>query len=164
MNELYGRVGAFLGATTLLVAMIPSSGTSSASPVASRSGAHASAPMSLNEAPTWLTAAVHRAYITASDGAAFDYFGVSVAVSGNTAVVGASGDTTQAGYGAGSAYVFVRSAGTTIEQAHLFASDGEATDNFGWSVGLSRDTAVVGAPDDDTSAGEDAGSAYVFWR
>jgi hypothetical protein len=118
----------------------------------------------MNEASPSLLAALSRAKIVASDGAALDYFGISVAVDGDTAVVGAFGDSTPAGQDAGSAYVFVRSGTTWTQQAKLTASDGNTTDNFGSSVAVDGDTAVVGADQDDTSAGEDAGSAYVFVR
>ena len=102
------------------------------------------------------------AKLTASDGAAVDYFGVSVSVSGDTAVVGAwSGDGIVAD--SGSAYVFVRSGTTWSEQAELTASDGAADDWFGFAVSVSGDTAVVGADYDDDN-GMNSGSAYVFVR
>ena len=104
------------------------------------------------------------AHLFASDGAASDIFGVSVAISGDTAVVGAGDDDTAGGTNAGSAYVFVRSDGVWTEQTHLFAFDGAANDLFGGSVAISGDTVVVGAPLDDTLGGVDAGSAYVFVR
>ena len=71
---------------------------------------------------------------------------VSVSVSGDTVVVGASGDDTPGGADAGSAYVFVRSGTTWTEQQKLLASDGAAGDHFGGSVSVSGDTVVVGAP------------------
>ena len=102
--------------------------------------------------------------LSASDGAAYDNFGNSVSISGDTAMVGAPRDDTSAGLDAGSAHVFVRSGTTWTEQQKLVASDGSMVDNFGMSVSLATDTAVVGADSDDTPAGEDAGSAYVFVR
>ena len=107
---------------------------------------------------TW----TQQAKLTASDAAADDLFGISVAVAGDTAVVGAYFDDTPAGTDAGSAYVFVRSGGTWTQQAKLTASDAAASDQFGVSVAVAGDTAVVGAYVDDTPAGDDAGSAYVF--
>jgi ribonuclease BN (tRNA processing enzyme) len=105
--------------------------------------------------------------LTASDAAADDIFGVSVAVSGDTAVVGARGDDDD-GPDSGSAYVFTRdAAGTWSEQQKLTASDAAAGDGFGCSVALSGDTVVVGAnrSDDFTvSLPFDTGSAYVFTR
>ena len=100
------------------------------------------------------------AKLTASDGAANDWFGGSVSVSGDTAVVVAPWDDDN-GTGSGSAYVFVRSGSSWIEQDKLIASDGAAGDHFGSSVSVSGDTAVVGASYDDYS-GAYTGSAYVF--
>ena len=51
-----------------------------------------------------------------------------------------------------------------MQQAHLFASDGAPGDGFGGSVAISGGTVVIGARGDDTSAGADAGSAYIFVR
>ncbi|NOT01042.1 MAG: PKD domain-containing protein [Phycisphaerales bacterium] len=105
--------------------------------------------------------------LTASDAGAVDFFGVSVSVSGNTAVVGAVHDD-DAGSNSGSAYVFVRSGGVWTEQQKLTASDGEPRDEFGFSVSVSGDTAVVGARFDDDACPSvlncSAGSAYVFVR
>ena len=101
---------------------------------------------------------------TASDGAAGDKFGISVSVSGNTAVVGAYADDIGGTTNQGSAYVFVRSAGLWTEQQKLIASDGAASDQFGVSVSVSGDTAVVGAYADDVGANTAQGSAYVFVR
>src|SRR6266536_2301396 len=123
-----------------------------------------SAQPNLREAPPTLIDAINRAKLTAPDGAAFDYFGDSVAVDGDTAMVGASMDDTPSGTDAGSAHVFVRSGTTWTEQAHLTAPDGAAFDSFGVSVAVDGDTAVVGAYLDDTPGGSDAGSAYVFVR
>ena len=101
--------------------------------------------------------------LTASDGAATDVFGHSVSLSGDTVIVSSPGDDDY-GMSSGSAYVFVRSGASWSEQAKLTASDGAASDNFGWSVSLSGDTAVVGARLDDVGANGDQGSAYVFVR
>ncbi len=97
------------------------------------------------------------AKLTASDAAADDVFGGSVAVSGDTVVVGAE----NAG-SFGSAYVFVRSGGTWSQQAILTASDLVDKDHFGFSVAISGDTAVVGSVA-ETSVSR-SGSAYVFVR
>jgi hypothetical protein len=103
-----------------------------------------------------------QAKLRASDAERNQSFGVSVAVLGDTALVGASDDD-DAGPGSGSAYVFVRSGTTWSQQAKLRASDAAAFDRFGWSVALSGDTALVGASDDDDD-GNVSGSAYVFVR
>jgi hypothetical protein len=102
--------------------------------------------------------------LNASDGAANDYFGVSVALSGDTALVGAYLDDVGANTNQGSAYVFTRSGTTWSQQEQLTASDGAASDQFGYSVALSGDTALVGAYLDDVGANTDQGSAYVFTR
>jgi hypothetical protein len=102
--------------------------------------------------------------LTASDGAAVDWFGLPVAVSGETIVVGAYLDDIGADTDQGSAYVFVRSGAAWSQQQKLTAADGAAYDNFGTSLAISGDTAVVGAPYDDVGADTDQGSAYVFVR
>src|SRR6266498_686609 len=101
-----------------------------------------------------------QAKLTASDAASGDRFGDAVGISGNTVVVGAS----DAASDAGSAYVFVRSGTSWSQQAMLTASDAAVFDLFGRALAVSGDTAVVGAISDDTDAGPDAGSAYVFVR
>ncbi|CAK0818547.1 unnamed protein product [Prorocentrum cordatum] len=100
--------------------------------------------------------------LVASDGAANDYFGDSVAVSSDGArvVVGATGDDDQ-GANSGSAYVLDGATGERLFK--LVASDGAAGDSFGYSVSVSSDGArvVVGATGDDDQ-GTNSGSAYVF--
>jgi hypothetical protein len=108
---------------------------------------------------TW----TQQAKLLASDSTAGDKFGASVAVDGNTAVIGAWGNDDE-GLNTGSAYIFVQAVnGTWTQQAKLLASDGAAYDLFGYSVAVFADTAVIGAYGDDDK-GEDAGSAYVFVR
>jgi hypothetical protein len=110
------------------------------------------------------TSWTQQAKLTPTDGATADQFGVSVSVSGNTAVVGTWGDD-DLGNSSGSAYVFVRSGTSWTQQAKLLAGDGAAADQFGVSVSVSGDTALIGANlDDDDAHGSDAGSAYVFVR
>ena len=100
------------------------------------------------------------AKLVAADAAAGDVFGITVAVSGDILVVGAPGDS-DAGVNSGSAYVFTRVGGGWSQQAKLTATDAAAGDQFGASVAVSGDTAVLGAPVDD-DAGSSSGSAYVF--
>jgi len=99
--------------------------------------------------------------LTASDAATLNYFGTSVAISGDTAIVGAP--EYPVGGEAGSAYVFTRSGSTWTEQQKLTASDGSEYDNFGYSVSIDGDTVVIGAQGDD-NVGSSSGSAYVFTR
>jgi len=103
-----------------------------------------------------------QAKLTAADGAAADQFGISVAVSGDTALVGANLADAR-GLDSGSAYVFVRSGTSWSQQAKLTAADGANGDNFGASVALLEDTALVGVPN-DRHLGAASGSAYLFVR
>ncbi len=103
--------------------------------------------------------------LTASDAAQGDKFGISVAVSGDTVVVGAD-ENEDAGSQSGSAYVFDRDQGGNNnfgEVKKLTASDAAQADLFGGSVSISGDTVVVGAHGND-DAGSRSGSAYVFGR
>ncbi|MFC1962736.1 hypothetical protein ACFLWB_01895 [Chloroflexota bacterium] len=103
------------------------------------------------------------AKLTASDGAAYGYFGSSVSISEDTLVVGSVNDDDN-GPASGSAYVFVRNEDDSWnQQAKLTASDGAARDGFGSSVSISEDTLVVGSYYDDDN-GVESGSAYVFVR
>ena len=97
-----------------------------------------------------------QAELTASDGAPGDFFGLSVAISGSTVVVGAPIKNSVLG----AVYVFVRSGTAWSQQAELTASDGAPGDEFGWSVAISRSTVVVGAPIKNSAVG----AAYVFVR
>jgi hypothetical protein len=130
--------------------------------------------------------AFEQAYLKASNTDRQDYFGRSVAIDGDTLVVGAeyeSSDATgvngsQANNDAsrsGAAYVFVRSGSMWTQQAYLKASNTEADDFFGSAVAISGDTIVVGAYGEDSGAtginGNQAdntrtnsGAAYVFTR
>jgi hypothetical protein len=98
--------------------------------------------------------------LTASDAAIGDSFGRSVALEGDTALIGADGDD-DGGAGSGSVYVFTRAGNTWTQQQKLTASDAGAGDVFGISVALDGDTALIGAERDD-DGGTESGSAYVF--
>jgi uncharacterized repeat protein (TIGR03803 family) len=101
---------------------------------------------------TW----TQQAELTASDTVTGELFGVSVAISDSTAVVGAIGYNVSFG----AVYVFVRSGTTWTQQAELTASDGVADDGLGYSVAVSGSTVVAGAPGKNSSTG----AAYVFVR
>jgi len=103
-----------------------------------------------------------QAKLTASDGAAYDWFGCSVSVSGDSAVVGAFQDDDN-GSRSGSAYIFERDGTSWSEQVKLVASDGAASDFFGFSVSISSDYAIAGAYGDDDK-GSLSGSAYMFGK
>ena len=106
--------------------------------------------------PVWAQVVEHK--LTASDGAADDQFGWSVSISGDFALMGTPGDDIFRG----SAYVFERQGdGSWLELFKLTAADGAELDVFGFSVSLSGDQALVGAPLDDAPV-SDSGSAYVY--
>jgi hypothetical protein len=103
------------------------------------------------------------AKLTASDGVGLDKFGLSVAVSGDQIVIGASEDDDN-GANSGSVYVFEKPVSgweTMTETAKLTSSDGNGSDLFGYSVAISGSTIVVGAHLQD-QGGVDAGAAYIF--
>jgi hypothetical protein len=100
-----------------------------------------------------------QALILAGDSEAGDELGSSVAVSGNTAVVGAPREDAS-GADAGAAYVFTRSGTIWTEQAKLTASDALAGDRFGEFVAVEGDTLVVGVKNKNGHTG----AAYVFDR
>jgi hypothetical protein len=118
-------------------------------------GGRGSAYIFKREATLW----TQQLKLTASDSAFNDYFGYSVSVSGDYAIVGAYGDDDK-GSNSGSAYIFIRDGNSWSEQDKLTASDGASGDNFGCSVSVSGDYAVVGSRNDDSSRG----SAYIFIR
>ncbi len=107
---------------------------------------------------TW----TQQAKIQSSDIQAGDSFSYSVSISsdGNTAIVGAHGEST-----GGAAYIFVKTGSNWTEQAKIQSSDIEANDFFGYSVSISSDgnTAIVGAYGYDT-IGINSGAAYIFTR
>ena len=98
--------------------------------------------------------------LTAADGSANDFLGDGVSASGDTALIGAYGWN---GY-QGAAYVFVLNGGAWSQQQELTASDGVANDNFGYSVSVSGDTAVIGALDKAIASHGAQGAGYVFAR
>ena len=102
------------------------------------------------------------AVLTASDGSASDYFGVSVSLNGNYALVGAWWDDDN-GLNSGSAYVFRYDGFVWSETAKLIAADGATDDYFGFSVSISGILALIGSYGDD-DGGSGSGSAYIFRR
>lgn len=132
------------------------------------------------------------AYVKASNPQPSDHFGYAVALDGDTLVVGAPNEDSNArgvngsqsdnsAGSAGAVYVFARSGGVWTQQAYLKASNTDVSsapgygDQFGWSVSVSGDTVVVGAPHEDSSAtgvggdqfnslADGSGAAYVFVR
>ncbi|HEX5059208.1 MAG TPA: FG-GAP repeat protein [Kofleriaceae bacterium] len=119
------------------------------------------------------TAWSQQAYLKATNIDAADRFGTSVAIAGDTVIVGAPGESSS-GTGingtanntasaAGAAYIFTRSGTTWSQQAYVKASNTGANDAFGTAVAIASNTAVVGAPNEDGATGDD-GAVYVFVR
>ena len=99
----------------------------------------------------------------ASDAATYDHFGTSVSLHKDTALIGAISDDDK-GTNAGSVYVFSRTTTTWTQQTKLYASNPSTSSwgNFGNSVSLHGDTAMVGSYEDDPEL--NAGAVYVFAR
>jgi hypothetical protein len=124
-----------------------------------------------------------QAYLKASNTDAFDSFGTSVAIVGDTIAVGAPFEDSAGlgvrpaqgnnglGFDSGAAYVFTRNGGVWSQQAYLKASNTGGGDQFGTALAMSGETLVVGAPFEDgdgsmraNNAAADAGAAYAFVR
>lgn len=127
-----------------------------------------------------------QAYLKASNTGAGDQFGTSVAISGNTLLVGAPSEASNATAvngsqsdnsmsSSGAAYVFVRNGTVWTQQAYLKASNTQANSDFGHSVAIMGDTAVIGSPSEDgnsfgvngdqtNTTATDSGAGYVFVR
>jgi hypothetical protein len=107
---------------------------------------------------------IEQAKLTASDAATGDAFGVSVAIDGDTVVIGARSDDHAAGDDAGSLYVFSRTGTTWTQQAKLTAGDGAASDGFGTSVAVVGSEIFAGADgvDGDGFGASNVGAVYVF--
>ena len=111
-----------------------------------------------------------QAELTSSDAAAYDHFGYSVAISGNTVAVGAPTAFRDGHFKQGAAYVFTRSGGVWTQQAKLTASDGAVDSQIGYAVAVSGNTVVTGAPGCPTDLTPEwttvtslpGGRAYVF--
>jgi hypothetical protein len=131
-----------------------------------------------NAGGTYMCDCVDTSCVTGGEG---DAFGVSVAISEDTVVVGAPGEGSAAtgvngnesddsAPGAGAAYVFERVDGTWQQTAYLKASNTNAGDRFGFAVAIAGDTIAVGAEREDSAgdegdnSAEDAGAVYVFER
>lgn len=105
--------------------------------------------------------------LTASDGDEFDYFGVSVAMHGDYAIVGASTKQVGANENQGKVYFFKRTGNSWIEEYNQTAQDGYYGDYFGSCVNIFGDYAVVGAPWKDLDLGtlaDDHGKIYIYHR
>ncbi len=99
--------------------------------------------------------------ILASDGSSDDWFGFSIDIDEEYAIIGARWDDVNGVVNAGSAYIFKYDNGSWVENAKLWASDGAEGDWFGHSVSISGQYAFVSAVSDET-VGAVSGSVYVF--
>ena len=108
---------------------------------------------------------LNTAKLTASDAAAGDGLGDSVAIEGDTIVAGANTDDVGGHANAGSVYTFARTgAAVRVQTAKLTAADGEDNDFLGSSVAIDGDTIVAGATADDIGLNTAQGSVYTFSR
>ncbi len=193
MKSYFGSKHQLAGLVTVLTAILTGAPPSAARPIISRAtdlqGGAAIASLQRQGLYDTLAEAVSAAsqgavsqqgYLKASNTEAADNFGRSVAISGDTIVVGApredssatgvnGNQANNAALVSGAAYVFVRSgAGLWSQQAYLKASNTEAGDDFGRSVAISGDTIVVGAPEEDSNAtgvnGNQADNSAVVGR
>lgn len=127
-----------------------------------------------------------QAYLKASNTAAFDNFGFALALSGDTLAVGAPYTDSAiaeepadvddpSSNGSGAAYVFLRDGSAWAQQAYLKSDDARAGDLFGYTLALSGDTLLVGAPQEDGGGSgpladpanktqQNSGAAYLFAR
>ena len=195
-GDLFGNALALSGDTIVVGAYFEDSSTTSIIngtdlSAANNSGySNGAAYVFVRSGTTW----THQAYLKPPNNSNADLFGSSVALSGDTIVVGAyfEGSTTtsiingtnlsaanDSGSDNGAAYVFVRSGTTWSHQAYLKSPNNSNADRFGSSVAVSGDTIVVGAYFEDSSttsiisganlsaandSGSDNGAAYVFVR
>jgi hypothetical protein len=186
-TDFFGSAVAISGDTIVVAA--PSEASANGDPSNNNALDAGAVYVFVRSGTTW----TQQAYLKAGNPEAGDKFGSSVAISGDTIVVGAYGEdsaangvngdeTDNSASGAGAAYVFVRSGTTWTRQAYLKASNTGTGDEFGTSVSISGDTIVVGAPDEDSNATGvnaalspgsgtqadnsklDSGAAYVFVR
>ena len=146
-NEQFGRVVAIDGDT----AIVGAPGTS---------GASGAAHIFTRTAGVWTLEAT----LQPGDLVSGDFFGLRVAIHGDTVAVGAPVLDGQAGADQGAVYIFTRSAGVWTQQAKLFPSAPQADALFGATLALSGDTCAVSAYYQDTAAGADSGAVFVFER
>ena len=167
------RLGVVFGAVVALTSAAPVAG-SAVPPSAAATAA------SVNAVPATPQLA-QTAYVKASNTDSIDTFGWSVAIDGDTMVVGAPSEdgsgigvnpvSNNSALNAGAAYVFQRSGGVWAQTAYLKASNTDGNDRFGEAVAIDGDTIVVGAPEEQSNgssqaddSADNAGAIYVFVR
>ncbi len=185
-NTIFGRAVAIDG-DTMVMGAAQESGASSGVNGSQADGGVASASSGaayvfMRQKGAW----TQQAYLKASNASPGGHFGLSVALSGDTIVVGAYAESSNAvgvngdqsnksSSASGAAYVFVRSGTTWTQQAYLKASNTHVNDSFGYAVAIAGDTIVVGAANESSSAtgvngnqtdtsAQGNGAAYVFTR
>jgi FG-GAP repeat len=178
-GDSFGGAVAISGDTVVVGAVFESSDANGVNGDQGNNGAPGAgaAYVFVRDGATWS----QQAYLKASNSDASDLFGVSVAVSGNTVVVGANGEssngdqTDNGDLNSGAAYVFARNGTNWSQQAYLKASNTDTGDLFGGAVAVSGDTVAVGAFFEDSNAtgingdqtdnsASNAGAAYIFVR
>jgi len=180
-GDFFGNAVAVSGDTVIIGAYQEGSSTMGVNSTPNQNASQAGAAfVFVRSGTTWS----QQAYLKASQVSDSDFFGWSVAVSGDTVVVGAQlEDSSTTGVNstpdeslnaAGAAYVFVRSGTTWSQQAYLKASEVTAFDSFGHSVAVSGDTVIAGAPLEDSidwrvnslpdDSLPDSGAAFIFVR
>lgn len=150
----HSRSGSALVTALLLAGLAIGSSAAAAVPGPAATTNTATSAASLTALQAALTGASPQ--LAAADGQSYELFGSAVALSGDSAIIGAPHGWGAGGEYQGAAYIFTGSGGSWTQQAKLVAGDGDAYHWFGSSVAISGDTALVGAPDHD--------SAYVFTR
>jgi hypothetical protein len=169
-----------LDGDTLVVGAIEEDGSATGvNGIANDSAANAGAAyVFIRSGETW----TQQAYLKASNTEAGDQFGNAVAISGETIVIGATGEDSSAtgvdgsqgnnsAADAGAVYIFTRTGETWTQQAYLKASNPDPVDSFGQAVAIEADTLVVGAHYEDSKLGDESnnqytqsGAAYIFDR
>ena len=164
-NKLAARWSSVkLPALTLILLALASALALALPAGASISSSDGTTPSSHSASSRLALLAAQQAKLIASDAAPLDFLGGSVALSGDTALVGAPYKTVGGKDSAGAAYVFTRSGTSWSQQAELTASDAATSDHFGCPVALSGDTALVGVPFKTVNGKMWAGAVYVFTR
>ncbi len=183
-SDLFGYSIALSGDTLAVGAPYEDSSTTGVGGIESDNGAHDAGAVYVftRVGETW----TQQAYIKASNTDGGDSFGYSLALSGDTLVVGApyedsnttgvgNDQTDDSAWDAGAVYVFARSGTDWWQEAYIKASNTDAYDSFGYDVALTGDTLVAGAPYEDSGAtgvsatqsdngAQNSGAVYVFTR
>jgi hypothetical protein len=162
IDDAYGRALAISGNTLVIGANLDDVGGAEnpLSPVSPYGDDTGSAYVYVRDTSGWTL----QAKLSPADAAGEDLFGHSVAIEGDTIVVGAPTARNQATPGTGCAYVFVRQAGAWVQQARLATIFGRTDDLFGWSVAISGDRVLIGAPEASSPGRMRNGLAYSFER